>query len=298
MSVISGSPLPHLNAMVLTAGLGTRLAPYTKKLAKPAIPFIGVPLLCHALRPLDSLKITNLVLNLHHRPDDIRNVAKLIRDKYHVHFSDESTGILGSGGAITQARKWLETEDHFVVVNGDEIFIPSTDEFMETAFRFHLNSGNLCTVITMDHPEVGKKFGGAWVDADHRVVKFAKKPVEHTQGLHYVGYAFFSKKVFNYCTTPPKEENLLYDILMRALIAGERVYAFKTAAHWFEVGNPIDFVRATEKMIALFEKNTSSDLSRSFGRFLRKHQPWSVMIENDFEPTLKKVNKLLDFVKR
>lgn len=288
----------RLNAMVLAAGLGTRLAPYTKKAAKPTIPFLGVPLLFHALRPIEDLPIANLIVNVHHRADDIHKVCGQLKDKYLITFSDEREKILGSGGAIAHARKYLETEDHFVVVNGDEIFIPTTGDLMHKAFDLHVKSGNLCTLVTMDHPEVGKKFGGIWVDNDHRVVRVAKKPVENTIGLHYVGFAFFSKKIFNYCTFPAIEENLLYDILMKALIAGEKVYAFKTAAHWFEVGNPVDFIRATEKMISLYEKNVTSDLSRNFARFLRKHQPWTVMIENDFAPTLAKVNKLLEVIKR
>ncbi len=286
-----------LNAMALTAGLGTRLAPYTTKLAKPAIPFLGVPLLCHALRPLDCLTIKNLVVNLHHRPDDIRKVCQKIKGQYHVHFSDESAKILGSGGAIALAQQWLETEEDFVVINGDEIFVPPTQDFMQKAYNYHKKSANLATLIAMDHPEVGKKFGGLWVDDDHRVVQVSKKPVPDTTGLHYPGYAFFNKKIFQYTTKPPVEENLLYDILLKALINGERVYAFKTAAHWFETGNPIDFIRATERMISLYEKNPTSESNRAFARFLRTHQPWSVLVENGFQSTLQKVNKFLDSIK-
>lgn len=286
-----------LNVMALTAGLGTRMAPHTNKLAKPAIPFLGVPLLLHALRPTESLVVSKLVVNLHHRPGDIQKVCERIKDRYFINYSDETAKILGSGGAITKAQQWLETEDHFLIVNGDEVFVPSTADFMATAYQHHISSRNLATLITMDHPEVGKKFGGVWCDQEHRVVQFSKKPVPETTGLHYTGYAFFSKRIFEYCTKPAIEENLLYDILGRALAAKEKIYAFKTVANWFETGNPVDFIRATERMIALYEKNPTSELSRNLAKFLRANQPWSVLVESGFSTTLSKVNKLLESIK-
>ncbi|MEK6556075.1 MAG: sugar phosphate nucleotidyltransferase, partial [Bdellovibrionota bacterium] len=94
-----------MKAMILTAGLGTRFRPHTDKLAKPALPFLNIPLMGYSLFHLESLGIKDLVLNLHHLPQTIRAVAAQCTTQgslssnsnppYKIHFSDETSMILG-----------------------------------------------------------------------------------------------------------------------------------------------------------------------------------------------------------
>ena len=58
-----------MRAMILTAGLGTRLRPITDRYAKPAVPFLNVPLLCYPLELMRELGAKRLVLNTHHLPE-------------------------------------------------------------------------------------------------------------------------------------------------------------------------------------------------------------------------------------
>src|SRR6266705_2339360 len=91
-------------ALVLTAGLGTRLRPLTNVRAKPAIPVAGEPMICRIIAWLASRGGTDLVLNLHHRPDTIAAVVGDGADLgARVRYSWEQPVVLGSAGGPRQA---------------------------------------------------------------------------------------------------------------------------------------------------------------------------------------------------
>lgn len=278
-----------LNAMALTAGTGSRLVPFTLSLAKPAIPFFGVPMVYHALRHLQGLDINTMVANLHHRPDDIKKVLSKGDLPYKIIFSDEVNHLLGTGGGVSKAREHLETADHFLIFNGDEVFLPTVANFLSVAYEQHRQNKNLATLITINHKEVGLSLGGAWVDENNQVVRFSKKKVAGLSGLHYIGYAFLSRNVFKYFSEDLVMEDLLYETLTKAMAVGERVYAFKTNGLWYETGNAKSFLNGTEKLIDQLKFNNTTEWAKTYIRFLQKHKPFSYVVEKlspDYEKSL------------
>src|SRR5206468_8841769 len=108
------------HALVLTAGLGTRLRPLTDVRAKPAIPVAGEPMIRRIITWLAAHGVTDLVLNLHHRPETLTAVVGDGADlSVRVRYSWEPR-ILGSAGGPRQALP-LVAADPFLVVNGDTI---------------------------------------------------------------------------------------------------------------------------------------------------------------------------------
>jgi len=108
----------------------------------------------------------------------------------------------------------------------------------------------IATLLCIQHPGVGSKFGGAWVDANHQVKQFSKLPVPGLQGLHFTGVLLLNDAIKNYFFTDEfKEENILYDTLTKAMSQGEEVYATEIDAKWFETGNPADFLTASEECL-------------------------------------------------
>jgi NDP-sugar pyrophosphorylase family protein len=91
-------------AMILAAGLGTRLRPLTEACAKPALPVCGVPVIAYLLDFLKHHGVTEVIINLHYLPETVRAaVANFGPGGIQVSFSEEAEP-LGTGGGIRKAR--------------------------------------------------------------------------------------------------------------------------------------------------------------------------------------------------
>ena len=124
-------------ALVLTAGLGTRLRPLTYVRAKPAIPVAGEPLIRRIIAWLAGRGIRDLVLNLHHLPETLTAVVGDGADlDARVRYSWEQPVVLGSAGGPHLALPLIAAYTFFIV-NGDTI----TDVDPRSVFRSHAASG-------------------------------------------------------------------------------------------------------------------------------------------------------------
>jgi mannose-1-phosphate guanylyltransferase len=249
---------PPMRGMMLTAGLGTRLRPLTERFAKPAVPFLGIPLLKYPLWLMRAAGVSELVLNSHWKPEQISALATEITSAdLRVHVSHEEGTPLGSGGGIWKARSWLDQRasgdnESFLVCNGDEVILPHDTSILEKFKSEHSASSALATILVMKHPLVGTQFGGVWSSPEGDVRGFGKNPAKFGSdsiGYHYIGMLLLSPRVFDYL--PQGESNILYDALKAAIAAKEKVRVVVSEFTWFETGNPKDFLQATDDALHL-----------------------------------------------
>ena len=99
-------PTKPASAMVLAAGLGTRMRPLTDKMPKPMVPVAGKPLLDHVLDRLAEADVATAVVNVHYLPDQIVQHVKT-RQAPRVVISDERDMVLGTGGGVVKALPLL-----------------------------------------------------------------------------------------------------------------------------------------------------------------------------------------------
>src|SRR5215208_5879242 len=131
-----------MRAMILAAGYGTRLWPLTIDRTKPAIPFMGRPLIGYVAEYLARFGFDDIVVNLHHQPESVR-AALGDGGKFGVRFHYvEEPVILGTSGAIGNARRLLDG-DHFVVINGKL----ATDIDLREALDTHRRTEALATLV-------------------------------------------------------------------------------------------------------------------------------------------------------
>src|SRR5215208_2942756 len=124
--------MTNMKAFILAAGFGTRLWPLTEDRTKPAIPFLGRPLVAYAVDYLAAHGIRDIIVNLHHQPDSIRRVlGDGAGFGVQIHYSLEEE-ILGTSGAIDRVRDQL-MDDDFIVINGKIV----TDIDLTAAVREH-----------------------------------------------------------------------------------------------------------------------------------------------------------------
>jgi NDP-sugar pyrophosphorylase family protein len=220
--------------LVLTAGLGTRLDPLTRLVAKPAVPVGDTALGVRVLQWLAREGVTDVVLNLHHLPDTITG---LIGDGAHlglrVRYSWERE-VLGSAGGPRHALGLIDS-DPFLIVNGDTL----TDVALAPVIDAHRASGADVTMVVIANP-AKDRYNGIDADADGIVRGFI--PKGHTQpSWHFVGIQVVNQRVFAALPdhTPAETVHGVY----RELIASApgRVRVFPVTAEFHDVGTPEDY---------------------------------------------------------
>src|SRR5919107_3891771 len=132
-----------MRAMILAAGYGTRLWPLTIDRAKPAIPFMTRPLVGYVAEYLAGYGFDDVVVNLYHRPESVREaLGDGSRFGVRLLYVEEPE-ILGTGGAIDNARSLLDDGDAFVVINGKL----ATDIDLSAALETHRRERALATLV-------------------------------------------------------------------------------------------------------------------------------------------------------
>ncbi len=132
-------------AFILTAGLGTRLRPLTEFVPKPLVPIAGEPLLGHVILNLAASGFDKVALNTHHLPEQVVAYVKdTWKDKVTIFHEAQ---ILDTGGALVNARSFLESSDDFLLHNGDIL----SDADLGAFFAEHKKRGSLATLLVTNH---------------------------------------------------------------------------------------------------------------------------------------------------
>ena len=231
------------DALVLTAGVGSRLHPLTLVRAKPAVPLAGVPLAVRILRAAADAGIARVVLNLHHRPESI---ARVVGDGGHlglaVRYSWEQP-ILGSAGGPRHALPLLDG-DAYLLLNGDTL--ATVD--LRALWDHHHAHGALVTMALIPNPEPAR-FGGVLVDAEGAITGFCRRG-DPRPNYHFFSAQVVARSVFADLQDGVPAESVLqvYPRLIEA--QPRRVRAFICDAPFIEVGTPADYRRVHLRLAA------------------------------------------------
>jgi NDP-sugar pyrophosphorylase family protein len=225
-------------ALVLTAGLATRLRPLSLVRAKAALPVAGQPLIVRILRSLSAAGITDAVLNLHHLPHTLtRIVGDGSQLGMRVRYSWENP-VLGSAGGPRQALPLLGASP-FLIVNGDTL----ADVDIPALIDAHRQSGALVTMVgtANEHPE---KYGGIVASADGAVTGFSRRG-STAPSYHFVGVQVAEREAF--ASLPPgspyESTGAVYPALIRDRPGSVRVHV--APAEFHDIGTPDDYLRTS-----------------------------------------------------
>jgi NDP-sugar pyrophosphorylase family protein len=220
-------------ALVLTAGLATRLRPLSFVRAKAALPVAGVPLVHRILRSLAASGVSDAVLNLHHLP---HTLTRVVGDGsglgVRVRYSWE-VPVLGPAGGPRRAVPLLGST--FLIVNGDTL----TDLDVGALIADHRRSGALVTMAVVPNIE-RDKYSGLSADDDGALTGFAKRGAPDN-AFHFIGVQVAEAESF--ASLPPDvpfETSALYMSLIASRPGSIRV--FKATAEFFDIGTPADYL--------------------------------------------------------
>jgi len=224
--------MPSCKAMIMAAGLGTRLYPLTGSMAKPMVPILNRPVMEHMLNLVRRHGVREVAANLHHHPDMIR-----------AYFGDGSAfgvdlrynleeELLGTAGGVGAFRDFF-SGGTFVVVSGDGL----TDIDLTAFVTAHRAKGGIATMAVTEVADPSL-YGVIVADADGRITGFQEKPSAAEALSHSCncGIYAFEPTIFDYVPVG-RFRDWAKDVFP-ALLAGDiPFFRWEMRGYWSDVGN-------------------------------------------------------------
>lgn len=229
-----------MKAMILAAGFGTRLFPLTIDRTKPAIPFLGKPLVGYVAEYVAKYGYTDVIVNLHHQPQSvIEALGDGSRFGVRIQYTLEEPDILGTAGALDNAREHLENEA-FLIVNGKII----SDIDISGAVETHKKSGSIATLVLKENVK-RERFTEIMTENDlvtgfgSFAMPLTEEEIRNPQAtirtpLMFTGIHILEPRVFEYVQRGVYSD-IVPHVYKPALQNGEKIAAHITDGNWFEL---------------------------------------------------------------
>jgi mannose-1-phosphate guanylyltransferase len=221
-----------MKAMVLAAGLGTRLQPLTFEVPKPMVPVLDRPVMAHIVRLLERQGFDRVIANLHWFPDTIRGY---FGDRIEYRYEEE---LLGTAGGVRNVRDFFG-DDLVVIVSGDAL----TDLDVGALVARHREAGGVATLTVKKVPDTSE-YGVVIHDPAGRVQGFQEKPdpAEALSDLGNCGIYCFSPEIFDYFPKEPFAD-WAQDVFPELLAHDVPFFVHEIDDYWNDVGS-LDELRA------------------------------------------------------
>ncbi|MBW3099104.1 nucleotidyltransferase family protein [Pseudohoeflea coraliihabitans] len=238
------------SAMILAAGLGTRLRPITETLPKPLVPVGGRPLIAYSLEAARAAGIDNIVANVHYRADQLETWLK--QSGFDVGISDEREALLDSGGGLRHALPQLGS-DPFLVLNADTFWLEdpaaartNLDRLM-TAF----DRERMEMLLMTARPQQATGHDGAGdfsVDQDGRLARSRS-----ADAVIYAGALILDPR----CLQGDRPQKFSLNLCFDEAIDRGTLFGMPMAGQWLTVGTP-DAIPEAEAAMQNFCRQTGA----------------------------------------
>lgn len=241
-----------MRAMILAAGLGTRLRPLTRLMPKPLAPVLNVAVMEHIVVLLREAGFREVITNVSYMPEAIR-----------AHFGDgsdfgisltysEESEPLGTAGGVGKVREFLAADGDFLVISGDAL----TDIDLGAMRAAHESGGAIATLATKRVRDTSQ-FGVAITDAEGRISGFQEKPdpAEALSDLANCGIYMFSAEIFDFfpdpghqspagdADQPPGFVDWAMDVFPALLDGDVPFHSHEIDAYWNDIGSIEEYVQ-------------------------------------------------------
>jgi NDP-sugar pyrophosphorylase family protein len=238
-----------MKAMVLAAGLGTRMRPLTLLRAKPALPVLNRPLIHWTLLALARAGVDEVFVNLHHRGASIRRaVGDGSAFGLRVRYAHEPV-ILGTGGGPRRLRRRLGDEP-VLLVNGDVLF----DFDLRALLRAHRRSRAAATLALLPNPDPGR-YSAVVLRRDGRIGSLAglPRPVRGRPWL-FTGVQVLDPALLE--RLPPGPSDSVRDLYAPLVGEGVAVRGWTTDGAWFDFGAPRSYRDSQASLPRAFQRRS------------------------------------------
>jgi len=237
-----------MKALILSAGLGTRLRPLTNKMPKALAQIGSKPLLEIHLDLLIKYKVSDILINTHYLADQINKFLdkyKLKNGKTNIKTTYEKI-LLGSAGTLKQNQDFFTDDENFIITYGDNL----TNINYQKLIDYHKQKGGICTVTAYyeNHPETK---GVITSDEKNKILSFIEKPKPNKITSNYANAGIYicNKKIFEYLNKVNKIPlDFGFDLFPALLKSDEKMYLYKMTEFLLDIGTPETYNIAQKKV--------------------------------------------------
>jgi mannose-1-phosphate guanylyltransferase len=226
-----------MKALLLSAGLGTRLKPLTDKTPKCLLPINNKPLLAHWLELLENENITDVLINTHYLPKKIEDFINKRANKINITLFYEPV-LLGSAGTLFANREYFKNEEDFLLLYSDNL----TNVSFKEIIRFHEKQDSIFTTFIYETNKPKEKGIFEFNAETGKVISFEEKPKNPKSNFANAGIGVLNKKIFEY-----HHNAIPLDFGKNIMpLLTENMYVMKTDKFIIDIGSAEDYNFALE----------------------------------------------------
>lgn len=242
-----------MNGMILAAGFGARLLPHTERMPKPLFPILDKTLLEIAIDKVKMANPNHIVINVCYLGEQIIDFLESRDFGVEIKISHEPS-LLGTGGGIKYARRWLDSDD-FVVLNSDIL----VDVEWDTLIKAHKDKEATATLALRSN---NMEYGALSIDSNNKITRFldAIGPGHDSASdkLMFTGVSILSPEIFNFM--PPSDMVNISDQVYAPMVNnGEKLYGVKVDWSWTDAGTTENYHRAVMGKLKEYNRATPYD---------------------------------------
>lgn len=233
-----------MKAMIMAAGVGSRLDPITQSVPKPLVPVANKPVMDILFEKLAGLGITDVVANTYYLADQI--IERYSSNPFGINFSyiKEDT-LSGTAGGLKKCQFFFDKDDDFVVLSADGL----SNADIKAGIECHKKSGAIATIGVKQVPlEEVPHFGVVVTDNNGFITEFQEKPAieQAKSNLINTGIYIFNYKIFDFIP-----ENTFYDFAKNVfpkLLELKEINTFEIDEYWSDIGTLDQYKQSTQDL--------------------------------------------------
>ena len=228
-------------AMIMSAGVGSRLEPLTYAVPKPLIPIANKPVMDILLEKLRELGIKNVICNTYYLAEKIIERYQYNQLGIHFNYIKEDT-LSGTAGGLKKCQNFFDKGETFIVLQADGL----TNADIEKGIASHIKSGAIATIgiKQIPHEEVSH-FGVVVTDENGFIKEFQEKPTVEDAKSNYINTGIY---IFNYEIFDFIPENTFYDFAKNVfpkLLEKHAINTFQINEYWSDIGTLEQYKQST-----------------------------------------------------
>lgn len=253
-------------AMIMAAGVGSRLDPLTQDVPKPLVPIANRPVMDILLEKLGDVSIKDIVANTHYKSEQIIDRYKNNELGVNFNYIHEET-LSGTAGGVKKCQFFFEEGEDFLVLSADGL----SNADLEAGIEAHQKSGAIATIgIKKIALEEIPHFGVVVTDNDGFITGFQEKPAikDAKSDCINTGIYIFNYKIFDYIpadTFYDFAKNVFPDLLAQNI----KINTFNVDEYWSDIGTIDQYIQSTQDLFNnLYAINHSGIITTPKGAYI------------------------------